>query len=408
MPNYSYEAIDRAGRRVKGTLSADSEANLELKLNQMGAWVTHSKLQKAGSAANTHVGPINWMAAKVKRRELIDFCTVMVFQTRVGIPMVQALAVAAEDCETERFRSVLKAIQREIEGGKFFHEAMDVFPEVFSLQFRKVLRAGETSGQLPEAFSDLGKNLVWTEKVLAEVRQASIYPAIVLSVVLVFIIGLFTFVIPKFAALLNNVHVQLPLLTQIIFGLSHGIRSTWWLWLIVVPSLISGLLFARRVSKSFALKLDRIKLKLPVFGEINLMLSVSRFSHNFSMLYRSGIPVVQALDLCQGMVGSPLVETALAQVSDAVKTGSTISEAIRKHPVFPPLLLRMIIIGESTGTLDTALQNVSDYYNEVIPRKIKALLTMFEPALTVSLILLVGCVALSIYLPVLSLMGAIH
>ncbi len=409
MPSYAYEAIDGSGRRLTGTMLADNEANLDSKLSAMGAWLTHSKLQKTAPAvAKPGALPGGGRAGKVGRRELIDFCTVMVFQTRVGIPMVQALDVAAHDCENPKFRAVLLAIGRQIEAGSLFHEAVEGFPGVFDLQFRKVLRAGETTGKLPEAFEDLGKNLAWIEKILAEVRQASIYPGIVLTVVMGFVIGLFTFVIPKFAALLSNVHVKLPLLTQIVFGLSHAIKSTWWLWIVVIPLAVISLIIAKRVSKTVALLVDRAKLALPVLGEINMMLAISRFAHNFAMLYRSGVSVVQALELCEGMLGSPIVEKAIAEACESVKTGSTISEAIRKHPVFPPLLLRMIVLGEGTGTLDTALQNVSDYYNEVVPRKINSLLTMLEPALTVSMIVLVGLVALSIYLPILALMGAIH
>jgi type IV pilus assembly protein PilC len=145
-----------------------------------------------------------------------------------------------------------------------------------------------------------------------------------------------------------------------------------------------------------------------VFGELNAMLAISRFTHNFAILYRAGIPILQALTLCRGLVGNTVVEDAVEEVHEGVKTGSTVSEAMRKQAVFPPLLLRMVVIGETTGNLDNALENVADFYNQVIPRRIKKIFTVVEPALMLFLIFVVGAVALSIYLPLLALMGSIR
>jgi type II secretory pathway component PulF len=406
VPIFNYQGFDAKGRRMTGRMPAETETLLEIKLRDAGVWLLEARPH--ASAPTVVKGEDAYSGkAGVKRRDLIEFFTLMTFQTRVGLPLVQALGVAAHDCEHPKFRQILAGMQTHIESGLLFHEALEKYPGIFTKHYTHVIRAGEISSRLPEAFDDLRKHLEWTDRVLAEVRQASLYPAIVITVVLGFVIGLFTFVIPKFAALLESVHVKLPLITQIIFGLSHAIKSTWWIWLLTLPAAIGVLLLARRSSKRVALWMDRLKLNLPLFGEINTMLAISRFAHNLAILYRSGIPIVQALQLCQGLVGSPVVEAAVATVEESVKTGSTISEAIRAQPIFPPLLLRMIIMGETTGKLDEALQNVSDYYNEIIPRRIKKLLTTLEPILTIFMIGLVGCVALSIYLPILTLMGTI-
>jgi len=198
------------------------------------------------------------------------------------------------------------------------------------------------------------------------------------------------------------------LLTQIIFALSDFVKATWWLWLLGLLALTIGVPLGRRFSRRFALRLDRLKLSLPIFGPLNLMLALSRFTHNFAILYRAGIPILQSLNLCQGLVGSLVMEDAVAGVHEDVKTGSTISEALRRQPIFPPMLLRMVVMGETTGNLDAALENVSDYYNEIIPRRIKKIFTVLEPALMLALIFVVGAVALSIYLPILALMGNIR
>jgi len=239
------------------------------------------------------------------------------------------------------------------------------------------------------------------------VRQASLYPGIILSVVSLFVAGLFIFVIPRFEALLKSVDAKLPLLTQCIFGVSGFFRQGWWFWIVALPLLFGSVLVARRYSKRVALCYDRIKLRLPIFGQLNWMLAMSRFTHNLAILYRSGIPILQALDLCQGLLGNLAVEKAVLAVEQSVKSGSTISEALRREPIFPPLLVRMVVMGETTGNLDYALDNVSNYYSEIIPRRVRKVLTMFEPALTLFMIVVVALVALSIYLPILSLMGSV-
>jgi type IV pilus assembly protein PilC len=164
----------------------------------------------------------------------------------------------------------------------------------------------------------------------------------------------------------------------------------------------------RRFSTRVAFFLDGLKLRLPIFGELNWMLAISRFTHNLSVLYRSGIHILNSLNLCRSLVGNLVMEKAVEGVAKDVEKGTSISEAMRKHPVFPPMLLRMVVMGETTGNLDAALDNVAGYYSEIIPRKIKKVFTVLEPMLMLFIIGLVGCVALAIYLPILSLMGAIR
>ena len=240
----------------------------------------------------------------------------MTFQCRIGIPLVQCLTLASHDCDNPAFRIVLQGVQRQVESGALFYEALEKYPDTFTPHFTNVIRAGETSSKLPEAFNDLRAYLEWTEQVMNDVRQASLYPAIVITIVFAFVIGLFTFVIPKFAALLGSLHAKLPLLSQIVFGLSNAIKATWWMWLPILPVVSGGLMVARRVSPKVELLVDRVKLRLPVFGEINAMLAISRFTHNLAVLYRAEIPIVHALHLCAGLTGSPVVEQAVGGVAE--------------------------------------------------------------------------------------------
>ena len=411
MPLYEYQAVDKRGRNLTGVMPAEDELSLDSKLKDAGLWLTDANITWPKSAANDPDAPVRRFKLRGARgrRELIDFCTLMTFQIRAGITVVRALEVACNDCKNEGFKDVLLDMQRQIEGGMRFHEAMAFYPGVFSAHFLTVIKAGESTSNLPEAFNDLKEYLDWVDKMLADVRQATIYPAIVVTVIAAFVIFLFTFIIPKFSDLLTKLHVPQPLLTQIVFGVGDLAQKTWW---IVVPCFVIILLlfaFGRRISPKIGFVIDYIKIRLPLFGELNMMLALSRFAHNLSILYRSGLPIIQGLEMCQeGLVGNMVVEKAIAHVEEEVKTGSTISEAMHRHGVFTALILRMVAMGETSGNLDKALDNVSSYYNDVIPRRIKNIFSVLEPALMLFLIFLVGCVALAIYLPIISLMGAVR
>src|SRR6266550_1183220 len=394
MPLYQYKAVDQGGRNRNGTMPAPDEAVLGQKLLEVGLWLTEAGVKRAPAkrdrSAETHGFKLR---GKSGRRELIDFSTLMTYQIRAGITLVRGIEAAATDCKSPGFKAVLVDMARGIESGLQFHEALAQYPGVFSQHFLSVIKAGEMSSNLPEAFNDLREYLEWSERISNDVKQASLYPAIVLAVIGAFALFLFTFIVPKFAALLSSMKVQKPFLTQVVFGLGDFAKGTWWLTIPLLVLLALTVTFGRRVSRRIARVMDALKLKLPIFGELNLMLAISRFSHNLAILYRSGLPILQALQLCrQGLIGNILVEEAVGAVEEEVKVGSSISEAMHRHPIFPALILRMVAMGEASGNLDKALQNVSDYYNDVIPRRIKNIFTVMEPMLMLLLIFIVGCV----------------
>jgi type IV pilus assembly protein PilC len=405
MAVFQYRGLDNKGRAVIGTMAAEDAINLEEKLRASGYWLLKAEVKEHSASAKK--GAFSGMAAGVKRRDLIEFCTMMNFQSRAGVPLVQALKVVAEDCENVRFRGVIQGLHRHLESGLLLNEAMAEYPKVFPRQLTSVVRAGELGADLPGAFASVQSYLEWLEEMIRDVRQASLYPMIVLVVVCAFVLLLFSFVIPKFVTLLAAANAPLPALTQVVFGVSDFAKATWWIWPLGALVVFTAVRISCRVSKTFAIRFDQLKLKLPIFGELQMMLAMSRFAHNLALLYRSGIPIVTALKHCEDLVGNAVVERCVHQMQQAIESGDTISDAMGRHDVFPSLLLRMVAIGETSGTLDTALQNVSDYYHFIVPRRIKTIFTMVEPALIIFLVLLVGTIAIAIFLPILSLMSAI-
>ena len=418
MPVFTYQAIDKTGRNLNGSMPAIDESDLHKKLKVLGLWLSDFQLKTGAAGQAAESAPKSKLAAfiegivqpkkKFSRRELIDFCTLMTFQIKAGVPMVQALQATGEDCADPQFREIISKMKAHIESGMEFHEALALFPEAFDSHFVNVIHAGVISDKLPEIMENLKHYLEWVDGMMADVRQAATYPVIVLIVVAGFTGFLFTGVVPKFGKLLTDLHVKQPALTKVVMGISDVAKHTWWIWLPLLVLAVVALPLARRFSPRAAVEMDRVKLKIPIFGDINLMLSLSRFSHNLAILYQSGIPILEALKQCQkGLIGNLYIEDAVGKMANDIKTGSTISEAMHRQKVFSSMLVRMVALGEATGSLDKSLITVGDFYNEVIPQRIKKLFAVLEPVLMLFIIFLVGAVALAIYLPIISLMGSI-
>lgn len=403
MPTYYYRCVDRQGKYVTGIMEAHDESALEEKLQSIGYYLIQCRLEVEREAATARMAL--W---RVKRRALIDFFTQMSVQLKAGVPLIQSIEVAIEETDNLRFRLILEAIHRDVQAGSLFYEALEKYPEAFPSHVVSLVRAGEMSGRLPETFLDLRNYYEWLDKVINDVRQASIYPAIILGVVSTFVLALFTFVIPKFMELMKVAKVQVPPLTQFIFSVSEFAKATWWIWITSMIGLAIFIKFAPRISPLLAEIIDNIKLRIPGLGEIHRMIALSRFAHNLALMYRAGIPILQALRLCASLVGNAVVEKAIRGVENSVTAGEGIGESMRRHKVFTSILRRMVILGEVTGKLDETLELVSGYYNEMVPRKIKRIFSFAEPAVMLFLVGIVGMVGLSIFMPLLGMMGGIR
>jgi type IV pilus assembly protein PilC len=321
--------------------------------------------------------------------------------------MIAALDVAASDCPNPRFREAITDLRRMVESGEGLADGMARTPRMFPDHVVSLIRSAESSGRVPEAFLEISRYLEWQEQIMSDVRQATIYPAIVLSVVAGFVFILFTFVVPKFVGLLAMAKVGLPLITRFVFSLSDVAKATWWIYPIVflgIPAVVKG---TQRRSPRFAAAFEQFKFRIPIFGQLIHMLVISRLAHNLAVLYRSGITLLNALELCRELVGSIAVSNSLVDVIQRIEAGESLSDGLRRHPVFPPLLIRMVAMGERSGSLDGALENVSTYYDAIIPRRIKKVFSLLEPVLIIGLVAIVGTVAMAIFLPILQLMSAI-
>jgi len=241
---------------------------------------------------------------------------------------------------------------------------------------------------------------------MADVRQALIYPAVVLGVTTVFFFLMFTTLIPRFAAVLLELKVRLPVLTRLLLDTSWFLTHYGWIVGTVMGVIIAGLKFGPKWSRRFGRALDSIKLRLPIFGPLLHLLSQSRLAQNLATLYGSGVPLLESLRLCRPLVGNRLMEEAVEEVQAGVNAGRPLHEVMKENLLFSRLMVQMVAVGEGSGTLGESLQHVADYYNDVVPRQVKKFLTLLEPAMILGLIGMVGIVALGVFLPIADMLGA--
>ncbi|HWA24600.1 MAG TPA: type II secretion system F family protein [Lacunisphaera sp.] len=402
MSVFHYRAYNAAGQTVSGALEADSLATLETRLRVADIWLLEAR---EGAALADAAGADEASPLRVGRTELIAFFVQMSLLLKAGVSLANALQRLAEDHADTRLGAVLAGLREQVAIGTPLHQAMARYPRTFSRQIVAMIEAGEASGRMPEVFESLAGYYEWLDRLTGDIRQALIYPVMVISASLLLVLMLFTFVVPRFVSLLIDLHLQVPLLTRIVMGISHGLVQGWPVLLAAAFGLPAVFALAWRVP-AFALGCDRMLMRIPVFGELVAMFGLSRFSHNLAMLYRSGIPLVRGLEICATVVGNRAIEHAVNDARRGVLEGAPLNRSLAQHDVFPRTLITMIATGETSGRLDFALESAAEYFNKIIPRRIKVIFAVFDPVMMVTLIAVVGLVALSVILPILQLWEA--
>jgi type II secretory pathway component PulF len=395
---YHYRAYDAAGHAVSGALEAESLLTLESRLRAGGVWLLDAAEQAA-------VAPTGRRRLGAKRGELLAFFVQMSLLLRAGVTLPQALNRLEEDFRGSRMGQLLAQLGENVTNGVPLHQAMAACPRVFSPQVVAIVRGGELSGKLPDVFESLSAYYEWLDQLISDIRQALIYPLLVMGASLALVLLLFTLVVPRFVELLHGLSLQVPLLTRIVTAISNLLVQGWPVILLLAVGLPIAFRLALR-SPRFACAVDRGLMRLPVFGPLIAMFALSRFTHNLAMLYRSGVPLLRGLEICQELVGNRAIAAALAEVRRGVAEGTPLSRCLSRHPFFPPALITMIATGESTGSLGSSLESVSTFYNKLIPRRIKIVFAIFDPLIMLALIGVVGCVALAVVLPILQLWQA--
>ena len=392
MPVFSYKAIDSGGKAVIGRLDAVNLFDLEQRLARM-------ELDLVAGAPASEMSRL-FAGGSVKRQDLINFCFHLEQLSSAGVPLVEGLADLRDSVENPRFREVVSGLMESIQGGQSLSQALADYPNVFSKVFMSLVRSGEQTGKLPEVLKSLTESLKWEDELAAQTKKLAMYPAFVGGIVVVVTFFLMIYLVPQMTAFIRNMGQAIPLQTRLLLAVSGFFVDYWWA-LIAAPFVAWGALkIAIRTNPNVAYAVDQYKISTPFVGPILRKIIMSRFASSFAMMYSSGITVLDSIRSCEEIVGNLPLERALRRAGREIAEGKNLTAAFQDLGLFPPLVIRMLRIGENTGKLDTALLNVSYFYNREVRESIGKLQAMIEPALTVVLGLILGWVMLSVLGPV--------
>ncbi len=397
MAAYQYKAIDRTGRPARGKLDAANEVDLELRLKKMGLDLITTRLVRSQGASIS--------GGSITRQDLITFCFDLEQVSRAGIPLLDGLRDLRGSMENPRFREILTSVLEDIEGGKTLSQALQGFPRVFNTVFVSLIRAGELSGTLTEVFENLGATLKWQDELVSQTRRLLVYPALVFVVVTGVMVFLLLYLVPQVTQLLKTMGLDLPIQTRILIWLSN-FTATWWPILIALPVLSAVVVtFMVRTRPRARYLFDYAILRLPVTGEILQKIIMARFTNFFALMYRSGITILDAVKTSEDIVANRVIADGLQRAGQQINAGESMSEAFQNLGMFPPLVIRMLRVGETTGALDTALLNVTYFYNRDVRDSVDKALKLLEPTLTLVLGGMLALILFSVLTPVYDVLG---
>jgi len=391
MPSFSYRAVDANGNIVQGLLDAPNEQALESRLRLSESELLRCDIKKS-----------KWFdrRGRVSRRDLISFCFHMEQVSRAGLPMLEALTDLRDSMPNAVFREVLAGLISSVEGGKKLSQAMQEHPATFDNVFVNLVAVGEETGELAEVMGKLTESLKWQDELVAQAKSIIIYPAFVGVIVLSVVMFMMIYVVPQMVDFIQEMGQELPLHTRALISFSNFLVGNWY-WVIPTPPLLFFLIswHAKR-NDQMRFRVDSWKLRFWYTGPIITKIILSRFASYFALLYSSGLDVLAALRISEDIAGNAVIKDALKKISVAITSGKSLSEGIESTGLFPPLIVRMVSMGETTGRLDTALNNVSYFYDREVNESIERLKAMIEPAMTVILGSIMAWIMMSVLGPI--------
>jgi type IV pilus assembly protein PilC len=393
MREFRYRALSAGGETVTGMRQAADVAALARELGAQNLILLEGRPSLRLFGAN-----------RVQRRDLLDFTLQLATSLGAGIPVIQALRDAEAGMAGQGFARVIKDLREEISSGSQVAEAMSHHPDVFPELYLALVAAGESSGNLDGTLAELVSYLEWADELSSKVKQALLYPAILAAATIGLFLLMITFVIPRFLEVFQELDYQLPTLTLRVLATGEFLRHWWPFLLGGVAVLVTGLRMLARTRRG-RFTLDRLLLELPVIGGFRRNLALSRFARNFAMLFASGIDILRVLTLLERVVDNSVLAAEIAAARQRVVTGDTLARAFAETPYFPPLLKRLIGVGEQAGSLDKTLAKAAEYLDKELPRALKRLFTLLEAAIILVLGGLIAISALSMLLPIFQIQG---
>ena len=392
MSFYRYKGVDARGRMKKGKMSASNGADLEIRLRKMGLELISYKINRSPD--------LRLPLRRVKKRDLILFCFHLEQTLRAGVSILESLQDLRDSADNPRLREVCASMLESIEGGKTLSEAMREFPDAFSEVFINLIRAGEQTGDLGSILDRLGANLKWQDEQASMAGKLIIYPVFTGTVISAVVFFLMTYLVPELLAFVRTTGSELPAHTVLLITVSGGFTDYRYLILSAPPLLAILVVIGAKTSPGFRLALDRFKLSAPLVGPVLEKLILARLSGLFAMMYTSGITVIDCISAAERSAGNLVIEKAMNSIGSAVSDGNSLADSFAASGLFPPLILRMIRVGETTGALALSLENVAYFYTRDVRESIGRLQSMIEPIMTLLLGVIIGWVMFSVLGPI--------
>ena len=402
MPKFKFKGKSAAGRAESGIVNArtEEEALAELRKRQLSNITV--KLDRGGAMAKPGASA----------EDLVIFTRQLATMIGAGIPLMEAMEILHAQTENPRFAVVLDRVVEDIRAGSDLSAAMSKYPTVFSNIYLAMIRAGEVSGQIDEILVRLAGYMEEAQKLKAEIKAAMTYPVVSLCMISGITLFLMTYIVPQFGGIFSQIvdkngnPLELPTITKVTLGISNFLLTKWWLLLAVMIGTFLGIKSYKKTERG-AYQWDWFMLKMPVFGQLFQKVALSRFSKTFATLIKSGVPILGALEIVSATSGNRVIMEAVDGARDSVREGNSLAEPLGRSPIFPPMVVKMIAIGERSGALESLLEKISIFYDEQVETSVKSLTSLIEPIMIGMMGIMVGGIVLAVFYPILKLQSAL-
>ena len=404
MAIFKYKARNKNGEIQSGTLEASNEDFLISKLKEQGLLAIdikkHGAKQSKGLSRNIS------LFDKIRTRDLVVFTRQFSTLISSGMSLIESLVVLEKQADSDKFRAIISEIRRDIESGHSLSEAISKH-KIFTKLYVSLIRAGETAGVLDDSMDNLAEFLEKDEKIRMQIKNKTAYPKFVLGFAVIITFVIIAFLVPTFKEIYDDLGVQLPLMTRMVIRVGDLFKSIYFYIFAVVAGVGGRLLFNKYKQTPRGRKtIDTIRIKLPKMGDIIKKMSLSRFARYLGTLMSAGVPILSALDIVRGVTDNVLIDNAIRDIKENIRKGENISTPMSEYKIFPAMMVQMTAVGEKTGTLDTNLIKISDFYDSEVDSSIEMLLSILEPIMLLFVALLVGTIVIAMYLPLFNIYQA--
>jgi len=402
MPKFKFKAKSPAGRSESGVITARTEEEALAELRRRQLQNISVKLDRGG------IG----LKPGATTEDLVIFTRQLATMIGAGIPMMESLEILHAQASNPRFALVLDRVVEDIRAGSDLSAAMSKYPTVFSNIYLAMIRAGEVSGQIDEILVRLAGYMEEAQKLKNEIKAAMTYPVVSLTLIVGITLFLMTYIVPQFGTIFaqitdkNGNPLELPGITKVTLAISDFLVNQWYVPVVLIVGTVMGIQVWKRTEQG-AYQWDWVMLHLPVFGQLFQKVALSRFSKTFSTLIKSGVPILGALEIVSATSGNRVIMKAVDSARESVREGNTLADPLARSPVFPPMVVKMIAIGERSGALEALLEKISIFYDEQVAQSVKALTSLIEPIMISIMGFLVGSIVLAVFYPILKLQSAL-